>query len=453
MGDPVNAVQGTVTSHLIEIKEENVAPRASIAITQNNKAVTTVYSDGGMVDLTANIVDPNPADVHSFDWSQTHNNLQPPSDSNATFSFDPSLLSEGLFNLAVTVSDDGDGSLSGTAKGAIRVIASEPTLNNNVDSDNDGITDADEGAGDSDRDRVPDYLDSVAELHQLHADDEGAVVQTETGKQLRLGETAFAAGNAHAFVSMQDLADHGGIGGGTATDVVDGDYQYHQGIYDFEVTGVGIGDSVRVVLPQSVAILANASYRKYLPGTGWSDFVEDANNTIASARGALGVCPAPGDASYTAGLVEGNFCVQLTIEDGGPNDTDGLANGVVRDPGGVGVQQVPAPVVSVATITLSNTSFNSGDGEKVVLGFMLTSDSADAKINQLVIGASGEMSETGDVGQVRLYRDDNKNGIPEAAERLTEGRYAVDDGSITFLLPVAYQLLVGDTHFLITYQF
>src|SRR5690606_2460720 len=41
----------------------------------------------------------------------------------------------------------------------------------------------------------------------------------------------------------------------------------------------------------------------------------------------------------------------LTIEDGGPNDTDGLANGMIRDPGGVGtlgrVSPPPPPPPSV----------------------------------------------------------------------------------------------------------
>ena len=55
-----------------------------------------------------------------------------------------------------------------------------------------------------------------------------------------------------------------------------------------------------------------------------------------SAAGEKGYCPPPGDVAYKAGLSQGNWCLQLTIEDGGPNDTDGLANNRVTDPGGVG---------------------------------------------------------------------------------------------------------------------
>ncbi|MFK8017910.1 MAG: choice-of-anchor U domain-containing protein [Gammaproteobacteria bacterium] len=42
--------------------------------------------------------------------------------------------------------------------------------------------------------------------------------------------------------------------------------------------------------------------------------------------------------------VRTHWCVQLTIEDGGPNDTDGEANGTIVDPGGVGrIADTPAP--------------------------------------------------------------------------------------------------------------
>jgi hypothetical protein len=78
-------------------------------------------------------------------------------------------------------------------------------------------------------------------------------------------------------------------------------------------------------------------YRKLTPINGWVDFVVDVNNQFASSQGSLGFCPPPGDASWSIGLSEGHWCVQLTIEDGGPNDDDGLANGSIDDPGGVAV--------------------------------------------------------------------------------------------------------------------
>jgi hypothetical protein len=111
---------------------------------------------------------------------------------------------------------------------------------------------------------------------------------------------------------------------------------YPGGLFDFEVTGLPEpGQSVRVVIPQAAPIGADAVYRKYQLDSGWQDFVEDTGNSIASAPGNPDSCPAPGAADYRPGLQAGHYCVQLTMEDGGPNDADGQRNGVIKDPGGV----------------------------------------------------------------------------------------------------------------------
>jgi hypothetical protein len=334
-----------------------------------------------------------------------------------------------------------------------RVISTAPVLSAGNDSDGDGVSDLDEGAGDSDQDGIPDYLDSVGAANQLPSNDNDAVMQVDNGLKLRLGETAFAADIAAAQVTVQDLMDHGGSGGGVATNAEDNAYQIPSGIFDFEVSGTVPGDSVRVVIPQSSAVPANAVYRKYTSGTGWSNFAINAKNSVASAPGALGICPAPGDVSYINGLTEGHFCVQLTIEDGGDNDADNQANGVVKDPGGVAVQLIPVPVVGLAKTETSGTTFNTGDGEQVVFAFSLSSDSTDAEVHEFTISASGEMDVTTDIDSVTLYRDDNKNGILEAVESVAIGSFDSDNGEVNFTLPQAYQLPVGDTHFLITYQF
>ncbi len=63
------------------------------------------------------------------------------------------------------------------------------------------------------------------------------------------------------------------------------------------------------------------------------------DNSGASAQGERGYCPPYGDANYSAGLKKGGWCVQLTIEDGGPNDADNTQNQSIDDPGGVAVER------------------------------------------------------------------------------------------------------------------
>jgi MYXO-CTERM domain-containing protein len=84
-------------------------------------------------------------------------------------------------------------------------------------------------------------------------------------------------------------------------------------------------------------------YRKFSPSGGFSSFVSDANNSVRSAPGQLGVCPAVGSSAYVSGLTQGHFCVQLTIQDGGPNDADRAVNGRIVDPGTVATQVPPPP--------------------------------------------------------------------------------------------------------------
>lgn len=80
-----------------------------------------------------------------------------------------------------------------------------------------------------------------------------------------------------------------------------------------------------------------ALYRKFSLAGGWQNFVENANNTLATTALNNGVCPPPHSIEYSAGLTPGHECVRLLLEDGGPNDADGIANGSIDDPGGIAV--------------------------------------------------------------------------------------------------------------------
>ncbi|NOY16379.1 MAG: hypothetical protein GXP23_05515, partial [Gammaproteobacteria bacterium] len=99
---------------------------------------------------------------------------------------------------------------------------------------------------------------------------------------------------------------------------------------------------------------------KFDPGTQqWTAFAEDANNTLGSAASSGGVCPLPGDAAYESGgvangLVAGNDCVQVTIEDNGANDSNAAA-GTIADPIGFGGSSA-----SVQTVNTRPASANAG---------------------------------------------------------------------------------------------
>jgi ubiquitin len=113
-------------------------------------------------------------------------------------------------------------------------------------------------------------------------------------------------------------------------------YQQLSQLVDFEVRQLNNqGESVPVVipLPQGRQITAESVWRKHHNGR-WFDFVQNSRNQLFSAsKNSEGRCPQVSDVVWTSGLTTKHECVRLIIEDGGPNDADGKANGVIVDPG------------------------------------------------------------------------------------------------------------------------
>jgi len=349
---------GNKITHTVTITDANLRPATTLRAVQGGLQTHLVVASSGSVTMTASVADPNPGDSHSYDWSLTNNSLVDDNlDSDpATFVFDPSVLTPGFYKARVIVTDNGSPALAVTNELLFEVVATAPTLGF-TDSDGDFLNDTSESYDDSDGDGIPDYLDPnnifsipgrnlpLNALQQLPLQYKSYVMRTDPGLALRLGDIAFAAGSDSAQVSVADIANFGDGEGGPGTASAQDILPNSGGYFDFEITGLPIaGSSARVVIPQFEPLPSGARYRKYHPINGWNDFVEDANNSLSSAPGLPGRCPLPRDVAYTPGLTVGDFCVQLTIEDGGPNDTDGIINHVIEDPGQIGVVEEPLPV-------------------------------------------------------------------------------------------------------------
>lgn len=402
VGDPV--ASGDTIANLtvptwatVTIAEGFISPSVDIVPNQGGSNQRYISVGGGNVTATANVTDLNPGETHTYDWSATDNALTALSGTaNSTFVFDPSGLTPGFYTLRVTVTDS---SLKSTASSLlIDVVATLPDLDKDAaldsagthaedavddveDSDGDGIPDASEGYTDTNNNGIPDYLDSAKlgdnEIPEVPLTSDQFLIVTEPDYAVALGDVAFAASNGAAQVSLNDIDQYGGPGataGINTTDTLTAVTPY----VDFTITGLfQEGDSAKVVVAQQDAVPAGAHYRVYHPSTGWRDFVVDSNNGVASCctqaslvqnnssqngdggnhgnyPGSNGDCPAPGSSDYQPGLAEGAMCVELTIQDGGPNDTDGTADHVITDP------SVVAYDPSVAAAGASSTSSSGG---------------------------------------------------------------------------------------------
>ncbi|MGI2111828.1 Ig-like domain-containing protein, partial [Shewanella frigidimarina] len=357
--DPSLNLSGQHETRLL-ITEANIAPQASILVTQSNELRSQVSKQEGKVYLKARTRDANVQDNLSEVWSTGTLLLE--SDEQGSY-FDPSELDEGNYPISVVVTDDGIPELSTTVQLTLLIKAALPILTGD-DSDGDLIPDDQEGFTDTDSDGIADYLDAINEcnvLQEKSLEPSNFLAESQSGVCLRLGNTARLNGSDGIEIQEDDLID---------------DLQADNlgGLFDFELTDLPKqGDSVRVVIPQTLPVPTNAVYRKFVRGS-WQDFVSNANNEVMSSAGNSGYCPPPGAAEWQAGLTEGHWCVQLTIEDGGPNDDDGIANGTIVDPGGVAVMlngnALPLAVADAVTVpvnqgieidVLANDSDTDGD--------------------------------------------------------------------------------------------
>ncbi|MCS0048817.1 tandem-95 repeat protein [Vibrio antiquarius] len=362
---------GSKRRYTLTIFEENVAPKVSVSVSQAGEQRSQIENGVEPVTITSSVNDANMSDIHSFRWSSDSDVLNQAIAGqmySETLTFSPQLLSSAIYNLQLTVTDNGTPPLSVTRNVYLEVVQTLAELGSE-DSDGDLIPDDQEGHNDSDGDGIPDYLDAISDcnvIQQVVSEKDRFLIEGQPGVCLRKGITILTNTTGGALLLDEELPK-------------DINMKSIGGIFDFVVTNLPLpGQSYQLVLPQRLPVPANAVYRKYNAEQGWIDFIEDAQNTVSSSAGEAGYCPPPGHSSWSQGLTEGDWCVQLTIEDGGPNDDDGLANGSVVDPGVVAARvnnnALPQAIDDNAfvslngTVTLdvlSNDTDADGDGLKV----------------------------------------------------------------------------------------
>ncbi len=310
--------------YTLEVSEKNLAPTISYHVTQGGEQRSLIEIGGGDIVIQTQVYDGNPTDTHTYHWASS---LVDTDNDETSFTIDSANLSAGIQTIDVSVTDSADTPATTTANIYLKVQETLPVLTSE-DTDGDLIPDSEEGLGDADADGIPDYLDVASACNVMPEQVSNSnifLVEGEAGVCLRKGSTV--ANNRTGGLEL-------------IPDEVAQDTQATNtgGLFDFIAYGLPkVGQTYSLVLPQRLPIPASAIYRKYTPSKGWFEFVVDENNGYSSTLGDKGYCPAPEDNGWTAGLTEGHWCVKITLEDGGPNDDDGEANGSIVDPGGVGV--------------------------------------------------------------------------------------------------------------------
>lgn len=304
-------------------------PAAWIELAQGDTGGVNALLAGGGGAVARARVGGHQAGTLTWDWSGSSDAVLAVStgaQDTSRLAFSPQTLPPGAYTLSVRVRRSvGDYSSPESSVEFPFVVLEDGSQASVADADGDGVPDSGDGA------------DARAGLaHELESGS-GGRMRAEPGVRLQLGPTARTARTGSARVTLENIAAHGD-GRGESVDNGADEFSYPGGLYDFEIANLPeAGASATVVIPLGVGIGELPEYRKFQPGRGWDAFVEDDRNAIASAPGGADPCPAPGDDAYEPGLTPGDLCVELTIEDGGPNDADAELgpNGLIRDPGGV----------------------------------------------------------------------------------------------------------------------
>jgi hypothetical protein len=356
LDQPENAVIGMVDQRTVTIVEDNIAPELELVVTQDGRQGRLVTADGGLITVNARFTDLNPDDSHTVDWAADTLDLVGVTADGPELTIDPSALTLDLIPLAATVSDDGAPILSSSADTLLRRLLSEPDLDSAADTDGDGESDANEGFGDADGDGIPDYLDNIDETYLVPAGPaQGQIMQAAMGNIIRLGDCAFALGAEGVWIDQSQL--------GEAPCEPDPNNVYPSGLFDFQVSGDQQGEAYNLVLPLSSVIPENASVRTYLGDSiGWQDFTLNAFNAVSSTLAVDGACPAPGSDLYSDSLAVGANCLQLSIEDGGPNDIDAAVDGTVTHFSGIAIENIEDSVAPEPVPIPTQVQSSSGGG-------------------------------------------------------------------------------------------
>ncbi|MGM8228467.1 Ig-like domain-containing protein [Cellvibrio sp. ARAG 10.3] len=444
---------GAADHHFINIIDGNVIPKVNLVMNQAGADTILVGAGSGPVTATAVVTDPNPGDTHSFNWAGTDSRLSDTDGSatNNTFVFDPAGQA-GLRKLEVVTTDSAGG--VDTSYLYFLVLPSLPVLDAGTDTDEDGIDDLTEGTSDTNSNGIPDYLDNMPSsnvLPQVIISTTSYLIECDPGVLCGIGQFALGGGSG----GVQVLNDELGVTEGL---VADEDFEPVGGIFDFVIRDLPTaGQSVRIVIPQQAPIPANAVYRKFMGGE-WVNFVENADNTLHSAPGNPGYCPPPGDDTWAPGLVEGYLCVQLNIQDGGPNDADGIVNSAIADPGAVSsakpVEPPPPPPPPPATsIDSEGKGGGALDWTWLLFGGVLLVlrryGSKKPAVLLLVValfsGASQAQPEAGDTYlRLNVYQAEGDQSAGDFSRAMAGDGLAVslrdyDESRVAYRLSVGYQ--------------
>ncbi|MBV1907825.1 MAG: tandem-95 repeat protein, partial [Kangiellaceae bacterium] len=314
------------------ISEDNIAPLVQLSAEQNGAKVIEFGVGLGTVIISSSVEDSNSSDTFNYDWSATDNRLSDSDSEEGTFSFDPTGLANGHYRIELTVTDSANEPLSGNAILDLLLV-------NNPNNDDLG-------------------LPCNFTPHKKTVTN-GFLLETSAGTCINRSIYSSLSEDGGVLLSPQDFSNQ--------SDLVDDTHITTGGRFNFNVQKLAhVSEQVAIVISLREAIPSDPLYR-LLENGSWRDFSQANGDQLFSANGDIGYCPPPGHSRYQDGITTGHVCVMLLITEGGANDTDSVANGILESTGGVHEEFIPPPPPPPPTPPQSN----SGGGGGGSLGWLL----------------------------------------------------------------------------------
>ncbi|PUA29405.1 MAG: hypothetical protein B0W54_02105 [Cellvibrio sp. 79] len=315
-----NTTLGGLIEHKVMLMEASQLPlNLRLSATQGGQEKTVVRNVDGLVQLSSSLK----GDGYVYDWSASNPALQINSASSDQVNVNPATLN-GLYLVKLKVTERNSPNRTLTTEIYLRIVAEIPAAYEVF-------------IGSTDSHRLPICIDGGMNRVGACSNELSAIyMETLDDYQLHLGLSSdFASWRDTEFALSIEPKDIVDAAGNSLPNQIDREYTHLGYRVDFELTGLAqVGQSAPIVIPlkPGLTIPANAVWRKY-HGGGWQLFISDVANHIASTkRQGNASCPWAGSNDWREGLNAGDDCVRLIIQDGGPNDTDGQADGVIRDP-------------------------------------------------------------------------------------------------------------------------
>ncbi|WP_019026417.1 choice-of-anchor U domain-containing protein [Colwellia piezophila] len=393
----------------------NTAPAVDVALL-NNGEVVTVLDQTANAAIAINITDIDMDTEHSV--VVTINNVEVFNATNDVTNpeivvpVDADALASGSLDISVVVTELATDDLYSASQTLKVSVEPELAVLTGDDTDGDGVSDSIEGYGDDDGDGIANYLDdSTLEKHQqnIGTGDDAVTITVDEGLTLSIGdvlkelESGLANSIGVEVATMDDYVLLVDVAVDDQGDVIDADIAaslvdvkaFLIPLIDFKITGANAGEAVNIIIPLPTALPINSEYRKVQEDGSLVVFDTNNGNTIKSAiSDAQGDCPAADSIDWQSGLNLDNDCVKLTIVDGGVNDADGEANGVIVDPAVI-VEVNSAPT----DVSASASSINIVGGGLVDL----TASASDADNDDLTYSWVQTAGET-----VTVFNDADK---------------------------------------------